>query len=74
MNPLYPLTLLAALITLPGCGTPSHPTHSAWDTPLQPLPVQPTTHCTKRGCHEHKPMIFDPTQREPDATTLHRGW
>ncbi|MCW2269235.1 hypothetical protein D3C77_82480 [compost metagenome] len=74
MKALYPFTLLAALTTLPGCSTPSAPTASAWDTPLPPLSAQPTTHCNKRGCHEHKPMIFDPTQNEPDATTLHRGW
>lgn len=38
------------------------------------LPAQPYMHCNKRGCHDHKPMLFDPSKAEPDATTLHRGW
>ena len=40
------------------------------------LPAQPHRYvkCGKRGCHEQKPMLFDPAKAEPTAESLHRGW
>ncbi|TDF79990.1 hypothetical protein [Pseudomonas sp. H9] len=74
MKTLLPLAALT--LTLVGCSSPS----ADWDTPQPRMtgdnapPYQPTMHCTKKGCHQDKPMLFDPTKAEPDATTLHRGW
>lgn len=74
MKPLLPLAALA--LTLAGCSSPSPDwqTQQARGMSDNAIPVQPSTHCNKRGCHQHKPMLFDPTKAEPDATTLHRDW
>ncbi|MFZ0153614.1 hypothetical protein D3C77_25180 [compost metagenome] len=80
MNKPSSLALLTFLLALAGCSGTSYTPTSDWDMPQMQvlgdngLPAQPSTHCNKRGCHEHKPMLFDPSQSEPDATTLHRGW
>lgn len=80
MNTFYPFALLALVLALAGCSGLGPAPVTGWDMPQmqvlgdQGLPAQPYTHCNKRGCHDHKPLLFDPTKAEPNATTLHRGW
>lgn len=80
MNILHPLALLALISVLAGCSSSSDTPMSGWDMPTMQvlgdngLPAKRYTQCNKRGCHEQKPMLFDPSKAEPNATTLHRGW
>lgn len=80
MNIFRSLALLAFALTLAGCSGTSHTPDADWAMPQMQvlgdkgLPAQPYTHCNKRSCHDHKPLLFDPTKAEPNATTLHRGW
>lgn len=80
MNRFNTLALLTFLLALAGCSGSSYTPDTGWDMPKMQvlgdngLPAQPYMHCNKRGCHDHKPMLFDPSKAEPDATTLHRGW
>ncbi|MBM3113832.1 hypothetical protein H8F21_07545 [Pseudomonas sp. P66] len=76
MNKTHSLALLTFILA--GCSSASYTPD--WEMPKMQvlgdngLPAQPYMHCNKRGCHDHKPMLFDPTKAEPDATSLHRGW
>ncbi len=78
MNKTHCLALLTFILALAGCSSASYTPD--WEMPKMQvlgdngLPAQPYMHCNKRGCHDHKPMLFDPTKAEPDATSLHRGW
>ncbi|MEG0859357.1 MAG: hypothetical protein RSD81_15095 [Pseudomonas sp.] len=80
MNTLSSLALLTFILALAGCSGSSYTPDAGWDMPKMQvlgdngLPARPYMHCNKRGCHDHKPMLFDPSKAEPDATTLHRGW
>ncbi|MDD0974116.1 hypothetical protein [Pseudomonas fontis] len=71
------LVLLALLLT--GCqntGYKSPPL--GWEQPnMQILGDQgwrSQVHCGKRGCHQEKPLLFDPSKAEPGVNSMHRGW
>lgn len=85
MNTFNTIALVAFALLLGGCagGHASRGDRLAgWDMPQMQvlgdngLPAQPHRYvkCGKRGCHEQKPMLFDPAKAEPTAESLHRGW
>lgn len=79
---------VAFALVMTGCASGQLGHHTSedqlagWDMPQMQvlgdngLPAQSGRYvkCGKRGCHEQKPMLFDPTKAEPTVESLHRGW
>ncbi|WP_133247609.1 hypothetical protein [Pseudomonas sp. SDI] len=74
------LALVLLTMMMSGCSdmkmfpeTPEWYQLNSMNKPSDPL-WRNQLHCTKRGCHHDKPMLFDPSKAEPSVNSMHRGW
>ncbi|EJN39396.1 hypothetical protein PMI38_01092 [Pseudomonas sp. GM84] len=73
-----PAIFTLLLLPLYGCSTPSTGSTGEWEvSTIEPIPKKSPPKragkCRKRGCDNHR-LIFNPAEKPPSATDLHRDW
>lgn len=73
-----PAVFALLLLSLNGCISPPYADTAQWGYyTMEPLrqnpPPKRAGNCRKRGCYNHR-LIFNPADKAPSATDLHRGW